>query len=388
MKPTERKSFFAAHREHITAEQMAAILKVGLPTIRNYEREFGKCLEVIETVREVEPKTLIQAERKARVLSESERENKQKLKYLESENERLQAEIEAVLEMAGDIKPIRIKAKKGKKTHEAVPFIIASDWHLDEMVDPAVVSGLNEYSMAIAEMRIQNFWRNALKLIQKQTRDVHVERVVVALLGDFITGYLRDENREANETQPIFAIIRAQELIAGGIQYLLDNTDYQFDIPCHMGNHSRITEKQRTSTEAGNSLEYFMYYNLRAHFADNPRVNFHIAKGYHSYVEVFEYTVRLHHGHYIRYGGGVGGPTIATNKAIANWNTSRKADLDVFGHLHMFFPADTFIINGSIIGWNAFANSIKAKYDPHPKQTFFLIQKGKGRTIVAPIFTD
>lgn len=385
MKPTERKSFFEAHRENITAEQMAAILKVGLPTIRKYEREFGKCLAPDTLV--AEPETLVKLERTTQKVTESAREDKKKLRYLMDENERLEREIEAVLEMSHDIKPMVIKPSRRKKARDAVPFIIASDWHIEEPVDPETVSGLNEYNIAIARTRVQNFWRNALKLLQKQTRDVDVKKVVVALLGDFISSNIHEELIESAELSPIFAIIEAQELIAGGIQYLLDNTEFDFYIPCHSGNHSRIGEK-KIATEAGNSLEYFMYYNLKRHFKDEPRVEFHIAKGYHSYIDVFGFVVRLHHGHYIRYNGGVGGPTISVNKAIANWNTSRKADLDVFGHLHTFFPADTFVMNGSIIGWNTFAVSIKAKYDKHPKQAFFIIQKDKGRTIVAPIFTD
>lgn len=135
MKPTERKSFFEAYREHITAEQMAAILKVGLPTIRNYEREFGKCLEVVETVREVEPKTLIQAERKARVLSESEKENKRKLKYLESENERLERELEASASIL-EYQPVHVikKPKSRRKQSESVMVAVFSDLHVEKGV--------------------------------------------------------------------------------------------------------------------------------------------------------------------------------------------------------------------------------------------------------------
>lgn len=47
MKPKERKDFFLANHQFLTEDQMANILRVGVPTIRNYEREFGvKCLLV------------------------------------------------------------------------------------------------------------------------------------------------------------------------------------------------------------------------------------------------------------------------------------------------------------------------------------------------------
>ena len=49
MKPTQRKEFFQENREKLTAGQMASVLGVGLPTIRNYEKEFGQCLPTPQT---------------------------------------------------------------------------------------------------------------------------------------------------------------------------------------------------------------------------------------------------------------------------------------------------------------------------------------------------
>ena len=96
-------------------------------------------------------------------------------------------------------------------------------------------------------------------------------------------------------------------------------------------------------------------------------------------------TIRFHHGDYVTYAGGIGGITIPINKSIAQWNQSRKVDLDVLGHFHQFFDGGKFIVNGSVIGINPYSISIKAEYDV-PKQTFFLMDKEKGKTIVAPIF--
>ena len=146
-----------------------------------------------------------------------------------------------------------------------------------------------------------------------------------------------------------------------------------------------MTKRIHHATEQGNSLEVYMYHNLALHFAGEKRVRFIIAEGYHTYVDVYGYTVRLHHGHNLRYGGGVGGIFIPVNKAIAQWNKGRRADLDVFGHFHQFKDGGNFICNGSLIGYNAFALSIKADYEK-PQQAFFLIDKKRGKSIVAPIW--
>ena len=89
----------------------------------------------------------------------------------------------------------------------------------------------------------------------------------------------------------------------------------------------------------------------------------------------------------MRYQGGVGGIFIPVNKAIAQWNRFKKAYLDIFGHFHQFIDGGNFICNGSIIGYGPFSLLIKAAYEP-PRQSFLLIDKNRGKTIVAPIFTD
>jgi len=127
---------------------------------------------------------------------------------------------------------------------------------------------------------------------------------------------------------------------------------------------------------------------MRDILANEPRVKFQIAEGYHAYVRLFDgkFVVRTHHGHGINYNGGVGGITIPVNKAIAQWNKGVKADLDVFGHFHTKLDGGNFVANGSLIGYNAYALRIKADYEK-PSQTFFLVnRKYNSKTIVTPIF--
>jgi hypothetical protein len=174
--------------------------------------------------------------------------------------------------------------------------------------------------------------------------------------------------------------------LSAGIRYLLDNTSLNITIPCHSGNHARTTKKIHVSTEAGNSLEYVLYHNLAYEFKDNKRIKFIIPTSYHSFVEVGGLTIRFHHGHAMKYLGGIGGIYISVNKAIAQWNKVQRADLDVFGHFHQFRIGGNFVCNGSVIGWNEFANFIKADFEK-PKQAFFLIDhKRKEMTVTAPIF--
>lgn len=319
---------------------------------------------------------------------------KGRLKLLERKYKELVAQIQSVsrennviLKTSDKVRLTTIKPKLDTGKSESTAFLIASDWHVEERVDPKVVSGLNKYDIALAKERGYNFFKNGLRLTNIIAQDTNVNTLVLALLGDFFSNDIHDELVETNQLSPMEAVLLAQNIIASGIQFLLDNSKVDIILPCHSGNHARTTKKVHVSTEAGHSLEYVMYYNLKNHFRDNPRVKFIIADGYHTYLKVYDQVVRFHHGHMVKYGGGVGGIYIPVNKAIAQWNKAKPVDLDVFGHFHQFRDGGNFICNGSLIGYNAYALSIKAEYE-RPQQAFFVIHKTKGRTFVAPVLVE
>ena len=191
---------------------------------------------------------------------------------------------------------------------------------------------------------------------------------------------------ESSLLSPTDAVIWVQSRIVSGINFLLKNTNLTFDVIMNDGNHGRSTKKVRHSTQQGNSLETLMYNWIAQVFAGNKRVNFIIAQGYHTYYKPFEdYRIRFHHGHAIRYAGGVGGIFIPAYKAINQWNKAKYANLDIFGHFHQLKDGGNFVCNSSVIGYNGFALSIKADYEP-PKQAFITIIKGKGKAGVNPIW--
>lgn len=284
----------------------------------------------------------------------------------------------------GPLGNIKIAPKFSSSTSEGTVVTPLSDWHIEENVG-AEVLGLNVYNLTIAERRAREAFQHSLRLVRLLEQDIKISHWVLPLLGDFITNNIHgEENAELNEVQPIEAITLAQSWISSGIDFLLNNTKQQFTIPCHSGNHARTTKTTHFSAENGHSLEYFMYVNLARYYAKEPRVKFVLPQGIHSYVDIYDTTIRFQHGHSIKYGGGVGGLYIPVNKAIAQWNKAKHADLDVFGHFHQLRDGGNFICNGSVIGYNGFAMSIKADFEP-PRQTLFLQDKKRGRTCMWPV---
>lgn len=113
------------------------------------------------------------------------------------------------------------------KTHEATPIALLSDIHVEEKVDPETVEGLNEYNPDIAEKRLNKYFQNLLDLINKERKDVKIKNLVLALLGDNITGYIHEELKENNYMSPTEATIFIKALIIRGIKFLSEYGNFE-----------------------------------------------------------------------------------------------------------------------------------------------------------------
>jgi hypothetical protein len=279
--------------------------------------------------------------------------------------------------------PIRIDRRKN--ISESTAVAVASDWHLEEKVLPETVQNLNSYNLKIAEARVERFFQNILKIIEMTRGKSKIDNLILALLGDFISGYIHEELQESNELAPVEACIKMFQWITRGVDFLKKHGNFKKIIcPCCVGNHGRTTPNIRISTEVKNSYEWMVYQFLNMHYCDDPIVQFKIADGYFCNLSVYKYNLRFHHGHGIRYAGGVGGIHIPLNKAIAQWDKACRADIDILGHWHSRHSTDKYVVNGSIIGWNPYAIRIKAEFSV-PSQAFFLIHPEKGKTVECPI---
>jgi hypothetical protein len=315
---------------------------------------------------------------------------REKLLLVELENAEKRIEILENLKSFTNKQDININPPDTKKDlSESIAIAVASDWHVEERVDPETVNYMNEFNPDIAKNRIRRFFEKVVFLTNISRGGTHIDTLLLALLGDVITGFIHEEHKESNFMTPLTAIRMVQNEIYQGIMYLLKHGGFKkIFIPCSYGNHGRTTQKIRSGTAADNSYEQHMYYTIRDMFKDNKQVEFCIDKSYLTYVTVFDkYVLRFHHGDAIRYEGGVGGLTIPANKAIAQWNKSRTAYLDIFGHYHQMLDGGKFVSNGSLIGYNPYAIRIKASYE-EPKQVFFLMERDKGKTAVYPIFVS
>lgn len=280
-------------------------------------------------------------------------------------------------------KKISRKRTAGRRP-EATAMLVLSDWHVEERVDPATCRSLNEYTLDIADRRIAQLVQRASMLIEHEKHLTGIRRIVVAALGDFITGHIHDDLVEVTQLAPLAAKRWAGKRLNGVIDAMSEIAPVL--VATASGNHGRSTKHPRMATENDHSFEQDLYLTMAAE-ERRANVEWQVGEGYLNNVNLDGFIVRAHHGHAIRFGGGVGGLTIPANKAIANWNQAQRADLDVFGHWHCFsWLPYRFVANGCLIGHNAFADRIKAEYQP-PSQSLVIIDHDHGRvTKVLPIF--
>lgn len=286
------------------------------------------------------------------------------------------------------IKPRRplTKSVKGKK-HAATAILMLSDVHCEERVLPETVNGENDYSLDVCQRRLNELQERFLACLEHERNQADIDRVLVWLGGDFITGHIHPDCMEVAQLSPM----NATRWIAERLRGLIDSiaTQAKSVIVCtNAGNHGRSTEKNRIATELDHSWEQMMYFTL-AREENNSNVEWQIAAGHLGYVDLDGFLVRTTHGHSIRFAGGVYGLALPASKAIARWDAGRKADLTIFGHYHSFgwLRGARYVANGSVIGHSPYAERVASP--ERPCQGMAIVDHGRREVTRAyPLFCD
>ena len=287
------------------------------------------------------------------------------------------------------IAPRRVPtAKAGKRARHAGTFVVLlSDVHCEETVRPESVNGLNAYDLDVCERRLGELQERMFAMLEHERQLAKIDRVVLWLGGDLISGMIHPELAEENSLHPLAAIRWIGERLRGFIDAVSDNAR-EVIVATSCGNHGRTTEKLRTN-EADTSYEHHLYLSMRA-AETRGNVRWAVGEGHLNYLELDGFRIRFCHGHAIRYQGGIGGIHVPLAKAIAAWDTTNRADLTCLGHWHQFSwgRAGRYVSNGSVIGHSAYAVRIKAAYEP-PCQAALVIDHGRREVTKAyPLFCD
>jgi len=318
---------------------------------------------------------------------EDARKNRQ-IQNLVQEVKQLRARLAFVESIKEQADPPRIIPREKTGLREMTAVVLASDWHIEETIDPASVSYRNSYNLDISSERVDRFFQAISWNVEHQRASdrISIRDMVLWLGGDLITGYIHEELVESNSLSPTEAILWLLPRLEGGIRSVVDRLDLeQLVIPCSYGNHGRTTQKTRISTGYANSYEWLMYNVLADRLRDDKRVRFEITPSAHQYVKVYDQLIHFHHGDDVKYVGGIGGISVPLLKAVAAWDLVNRADIHCMGHWHMLRDFGRAVVNGSLIGYGPFSQKIRAEFEV-PQQAMFYVDSKRGKTMLTHLW--
>lgn len=243
-----------------------------------------------------------------------------------------------------------------KKSGSRYAVALFSDAHIEETVNPASVLGMNEYNINIAEKRIQAYFQNLCECLKEDK----VDDLIFASLGDTISGYIFEELGQCNGLSPLEATYKAQSLIYSGLKYLCEETNLNsIKFIGIVGNHSRTTKKIQHANGFKMSYEWLMYQNIKKFCEmDNLPIEFCIPESEVAIVNApDDQKLMFAHGFQIKGSGNgtVCGIYPSLNRLALKWGKTFGQDKIYIGHFHQCVSIPNAVVNGSVIGYNAFA---------------------------------
>lgn len=273
------------------------------------------------------------------------------------------------------------------RRREATAVVLCSDWHVEEVVDPIKVNGLNEFNLDIADYRIKRLTEGVLWLLDMHSSHIQIENVVLWLGGDLMSGFIHEDLMQNNSLSPTETILWLQARLHQMISSIGSARGVKkLTIPCSWGNHGRTSLKPRIATAAENSYEWLLYQQLaRQPPKTKAELVWDVSKAELKYVDVYGKTLRFTHGDQIKYSDGVGGITIPLSKKIASWNIGKHADITCIGHWHQDISLPHAVVNGALVGYGPYSTHIGARFE-QPSQSFFLVDSDHGKCCSTPIW--
>jgi len=316
---------------------------------------------------------------------------KERARIAEESLERVTTELGLMIGLTDRAKgaPAWLTAPKKSTKHRGTPFLLLSDLHLDEVVQPAEVMGMNAYNRKIAEMRLAETFRGTVKVTRDYWTGISYDGIVVPLMGDLYSGDIHEELTQTNEDTLLGSILHWTDHLAAGISLLADEFG-KVHVPVVVGNHSRRTRKPRSKFRARDNFDWFTGHLLAKMFKDDKRITFDVSESPDTVVTTYGWRIMVTHGDQANGGNGIGGAFMPIMRLDAKKRAKMTAvqqsfDLMCLGHWHTLMFAPNFVVNGTTKGYDEYAFTSNFGYE-EPSQAMFLISPEHGKTWTAPIF--
>lgn len=288
-------------------------------------------------------------------------------------------------------KPIWLTKERPSKRFTGIPMLFISDVHFDEYVDGSQINNVNQYNRKIAVKRIKNTFIRTNKILLNYLDNPKYEGIVVALGGDMLSGNIHEELRRSNEAPITKSIFDLTELLAECLSGMADLFG-KVHVPCVVGNHGRLDKKPPMKNKVHDNYEWLVYQFLAKELKNDKRITFQIPDGPDAIFNIYDITFLLTHGDQFKGGSGISG--IHTPLALGRHRKQAKQqaikdafDVMMVGHFHQYIHMNNLIVNGSIKGYDEFANIYNFPYEP-AQQALCIVNPVLGITFRTPVLCD
>jgi predicted phosphodiesterase len=277
------------------------------------------------------------------------------------------------------------------KDRHAIPSMLFTDVHWDEVVKPAQIDGINCYNRPIAESRVERAFKRAIRVARDYLSGVTYEGFNLFLGGDLLSGIIHEELTETNQGTVIESILSILEPLSAGIRLLAEEFG-RVHATAVVGNHGRRTQKPKAKNRVQDNFDWLVYKLLQRELARDKRITLEVPEGPDGRVSIYGVRYLLTHGDQFKGGSGISAALapllLGTHrKTRRNARAGKPYDVMVMGHFHssIWMPTKGLIVGGSVCGYNEYA--YQQNLDPEdPQCAFWLTTPEHGITINAPVF--
>jgi hypothetical protein len=284
--------------------------------------------------------------------------------------------------------PKWLTAPPKSKAHRGTAWLLLSDLHFDEVVDPGQIGGVNKYDRPIAEMRLRSTVEQTVKICRDHWTGVTYDGIVAPLAGDLYAGDIHDELKHTNADVIMGSVLHWSDQLASALVALADEFG-KVHVPVVVGNHGRTTRKPMAKFRARTNWDWFTGHLIARTLAGDKRITFDIGEGADNLTASYDKTVCITHGDQVTGGAGIGGiwPPIMrldARKRARYQAVNQPYDLMVLGHWHQLTWGPSFVINGSLVGYDEYAAVSNFGFQ-EPAQALWLMTPERGRTWMAGV---
>lgn len=305
-----------------------------------------------------------------------------------SEMEHAFAEISGVADM--ETTPAEWVLKPQTAKGKVIPGFLGSDFHVGEVVKSEEVDGANSYDIETFRRRYRTLINAANELAERMVGENECPGFLYLRGGDTVSGDIHEELRETNALTSHEQVLEAVAEESAGIKKLAERWK-RVHVASVPGNHGRTTHKPQMKRIGGTSYDMLIAAMLKRIFADDNRISFQNTSSPDVHLPIFGKHMLLTHGDRIGSRGGEGfiGPGATIIRGLKKVQhqyalQGRAIDFIFHGHFHTTLAPQNALSNGSLIGYNQFAQTIRCSPEP-PQQWVFEIHSKWGVRSRVPV---